>query len=284
MATDQPRNPADSADVYRSLSVAERWQRGAAGRAGTLGPVTEAMLDLAGIRPSHRVLDVAAGTGEQTLMVARRVGPDGYVLATDISAEMLDVAAESVRSAGLSNVETQVLDAQALNLAPASFDAAICRSGLMLMSDPVAALVGIRRALKAGGRLAALVFGRAEQNPLQWLPTLIARGVVGTDPPAPGEPGMFALSGHGSLEAAFQAAGFWDVVIEAIPSERRFGSAAEAVRTLRDALPSVHALLTRIDEAQRKQVWTEIERALEQFEGPDGSAAPSEMLIGHGTA
>ena len=53
--------------------------------APTLRPITDRMLDLAGIRAGHRVLDVAAGTGEQTLMAARRVGPDGFVLATDMN-------------------------------------------------------------------------------------------------------------------------------------------------------------------------------------------------------
>src|SRR3954447_9757896 len=142
MSTDQPGTPPRLSEAYRSRVVAERWRRGAAGRAGTLGPLTERMLDLAGVTTGCRVLDVAAGTGEQTLLAARRVGPGGFVLAVDISAEMLDLAAEAARAAELSNVETWVLDAQALDLDPGSFDAAICRSGLMLMSDPVAALIG----------------------------------------------------------------------------------------------------------------------------------------------
>lgn len=268
--------------MYRSREAAERWQRGAAARAGTLGPITDLMLDLAEIRPGDRVLDVAAGTGEQTLMAARRVGPDGLVLAVDVAPEMLERASEAVRAAGLSNVVTRVMDAQALDLGPEPFDAAICRSGLMLMADPVAALVGVHRALKTGGKLAALVFGPADRNPLQALPTSIARRAAGLPPLAPGEPGMFALGEPGTLEAAFQAAGFRDVDVRTIATSRRFRSAADAVRSLRDALPSVHAVLARVDGAGREQAWTEIERALTRFEGPDGLVAPGESLIGVG--
>ena len=74
------------------------------------------MLDLANLRPGNSVLDVAAGTGDQTLMAAARVGPTGYVLATDISANMLKLASDAVREAGLMNVETRVTDAENIDL------------------------------------------------------------------------------------------------------------------------------------------------------------------------
>ena len=86
--------------TYGSAIAAEGWQRGATGRAD-LRPITERMLDLAGIGPGHRVLDVAAGTGEQTLMAARRVGPRGFVLATDIAERMLAYLNEAVRKDAL---------------------------------------------------------------------------------------------------------------------------------------------------------------------------------------
>ena len=280
MAADQTDDQHGRSSAYRSRSVAAAWQRSAASRAGALGPLTETMLDLAGVGPGSRILDVAAGTGEQSIMAAQRVGPDGLVLAVDIAAEMLEVAAEQARAAGLANVETLVADAQALDLDPETFDAAICRSGLMLMAEPVAALVGIHRALKPDGKLAALVFGRAQQNPLQWLPTVIARRAAGLPPPAPGEPGMFALSEPGALEAAFHAAGFRDVAVRTMATTRRFSSAAEAVRSLRDTLPSVHAVLHHVAEPERERAWVEIERALGELEGPDGLAEPGEHLVG----
>src|SRR5262249_26521468 len=92
---------------YGSRAAAEGWRRGAAQRAERRGLATETMLDLAGIVSGSRVLDVAAGTGEQTILAARRVGPGGSVLATDIAARMLGIAAEAAHQAGLRNVATR---------------------------------------------------------------------------------------------------------------------------------------------------------------------------------
>jgi ubiquinone/menaquinone biosynthesis C-methylase UbiE len=115
------------------------------------------MLDLAEVRPGSRVLDVAAGTGDQTLMAAQRVGPAGYVLATDISASMLKLAAEAAREAGLTNVETRFMDAENIDLDADSFNAAICQLGLFLFSNPANALSEMRRVVRPGGKV-ALVF------------------------------------------------------------------------------------------------------------------------------
>ena len=101
---------------WASPEVAEQWSRRQARRDKIYGPATEMMLDLAGIKAGDRVLDVAAGTGDQTLLAARRVGPSGYVLATDLSAAMLNVAAEAARKAGLTNIETRVMDSASLEL------------------------------------------------------------------------------------------------------------------------------------------------------------------------
>jgi len=117
MTTDG-RDGGQDGGTYGSAAAAEGWRQSATARAQTMGPITERMLDLAGIEPRHRVLDVAAGTGEQTLMTARRVGPDGFVLATDIADRMLAYLSEAAREAGLANVETRVMDARQLELEP----------------------------------------------------------------------------------------------------------------------------------------------------------------------
>jgi ubiquinone/menaquinone biosynthesis C-methylase UbiE len=132
------------------------------------------MLSLAGISIVSRVLDIAAGTGEQTILAARRVGPSGSVLATDVAANMLKIAAEAARQAGLSNITTQVMDAQQLDVEPGSFDAAISHLGLMFIPDLQGALVRIRRALKPGGKFAAIVVSSAEKNRYSALPLEIA--------------------------------------------------------------------------------------------------------------
>src|SRR5262245_49282100 len=147
--TQSGRAGSHDGGIYGSAIAAEGWQRAATGRAD-LRPITERMLDLAGISSGHRVLDVAAGTGEQTLMMARRVGPHGFVLASDIAERMLAYLDEAVRKEGLTNVQTCLMDARLLELESESFDAAICRLALMLIPERERALAGIQRVLKPG--------------------------------------------------------------------------------------------------------------------------------------
>jgi ubiquinone/menaquinone biosynthesis C-methylase UbiE len=252
-------------------------------RAHVLAPLTERMLDLAGVGVGHRLLDVAAGTGEQTLAAARRVGPTGAVLAIDIAAPMLALAAEAAAQAGLQNVETRVLDARDLDLEPESFDAAISRLGLMLLPERGRALAGIHRALKSGKKFVALVLATPDECPLIALPVGIAARRAGT-PQAPfGDPGLFALGDPAVLATAYRDAGFREVAVEAVPFQRRVPSLAVAVQTVRDLLPEISQLLMHATDAERAAAWAEIEAALRQFDGGDEFIAPQTYLIGVGT-
>ena len=117
--TQAGRDGSHDGGTYGSAVAAEGWQR-VAGRTD-LQPITERMLDLAGVGSGHRVLDVAAGTGEQTLMAARRVGSHGFVLATDIADRMLAYLDEAARNEGLANLQTRLMDARLLELEPEIF-------------------------------------------------------------------------------------------------------------------------------------------------------------------
>jgi ubiquinone/menaquinone biosynthesis C-methylase UbiE len=158
---------------YASAEYAEQWRHGKRLRGEASEAVTEMMLDLAKIQVGDRVLELAAGMGDLAIMTARRVGPDGYVLATDISANMLDLAAETLREAGLTNVETRVMDAENLDVAPDSFNVALCRSALMLFPNAARAMAGVYRALKPSGKFAVTVWSTAEKNPFHALPLAI---------------------------------------------------------------------------------------------------------------
>jgi ubiquinone/menaquinone biosynthesis C-methylase UbiE len=151
------------------------------------------MLDLAGVQGGSRVLDVAAGTGESALVTARRVGPKGHVLAADISASMLNVAAEAARQASLANVETRVMNAENIELDTDPFDAVICRIALMLFPNPAKALTEMRRVVKSGGKVAVMVYAALEKNPFWGILHKTVRRLGNIPPPAPSEPWMFAL-------------------------------------------------------------------------------------------
>ncbi len=282
MTTNEPR-PSESGAAWTSGDAASGWLSGAAARGQALGPLTELMLDRAGVTVGSRVLDVGAGTGDQTVMAAQRVGADGSVLATDISASMLDLARETVRAAGLGNVETRLMDAQQLDVESGSLDAVIARFSLQFVPDVQRALTEVRRVLKPGGRFAAVVFSSIERNPYRAGPQVIASRHLGRPFPEPG-PGQFALNDPATLRDAFERAGFWAVDVREAPFLYQFPSLADALRNLQDAQPLLAKLLAELSEADRAAAWAEIERSLQPFAGRDGFAGPSEALVASGAA
>jgi SAM-dependent methyltransferase len=249
-----------------------------------LGEATEVMLDMAEVGPGDRVLDVAAGAGGQSLVAARRVGPTGRVLATDISENILIHAAEAARSEGLANVETRVMDGEDLDpVEEGSYDAAISRVGLIYFPDQQAALAGIRRALRPGGTVAAVVYGTADRNGFFSVPVGIIRRRAALGPPLPGQPGPFSLGAPGVVEEALRAAGFRDVRSRAVPSPVRMASAEECLRFERESFGALHQMLSGLDEAEREAAWDEVGEALRAFEGPEGFVGPCEMIVAAGT-
>ena len=263
--------------------TADWWSSGQASRQQIYGTATEMMLDLASVQRGSRVLDVAAGTGESTLMAAGRVGPTGYVLAADISASMLNAAAEVARKESLTNVETRVMNADNLALDADAFDAVICRIALMLFPKPAKALTEMRRVVKPGGKVAAMVYSALEKNPYHGIFYRVVRRLGKIPSPAPGEPWMYALGDPWALEDVYRRAGFLNVSVHAVPIPRRFPSAADAIRSMRNSAGDLRELMSRLHDADRELAWAEIEQQLRQFEGPNGFEAPGEVLIGVGT-
>ena len=246
-----------------------------------LGQATEIMLDVAGVGPGSRVLDVAAGAGGQTLSAARRVGPTGYVLATDISSKILEYTLEAAQKQGLANVETHVMDGENLEeLDQGSFDAVISRVGLIYFPDQQKALSGMRRALKPGGRISAIVYSTPENNKFFSIPISIIRRRAQLPPPLPGQPGPFSLGSPGVLEKAYEKAGFRDVSVRTVSAPLRMPSAAECVRFERESFGALHQMLSGVDDAEKNAAWEEIEQELRQFEGPNGFEGPCELVVG----
>ncbi len=268
----------------------EQWQEAAKAWDGWgptleawLGQATEIMLDAAGVGPGSRVLDVAAGAGGQTLSAARRVGPTGHVLATDISSKILEYALEAAQKQGLTNVETRVMDGENLEeFDEGSFDAVISRVGLIYFPDQQKALSGMRRALKTGGRISAIVYSTPENNKFFSIPISIIRRRAQLPPPLPGQPGPFSLGSPGVLDKAYEKAGFRDVRARTVPAPLRMPSAAECVRFERESFGALHQMLSSVDDAEKNAVWEEIEQELRQFEGPDGFEGPCELVVGGG--
>ena len=282
MAMEQPQ-PGESGEAWASRDAASGWQSAAVVRGQALAPVTELLLDLAGVTVNSRVLDLGAGTGDQTLLAAQRVGPGGTVLATDISASMLDLAQEAARAADFLNVRTQVMDAQHLELESGSFDAVIARFSLQFVPDVQRALAEVLRVLKPGGRFAAVVYSTIERNPFRAAPQAIASRLAGRRFPEPG-PGQWALNDPTLLGEAFQQAGFQAVDVRPMPFVYRFPSLADALRNLEATQPLFVKLMSELSETDRAAARAEIERTFQPFVGPNGFAAPNEALVAVGTA
>lgn len=267
-------------------SAAEAWHRWGPFIGSWLADATDAMFEAARVGPGCRILDVAAGAGEQSLAAARRVGAGGHVLATDIAPALLAYAERDARAAGLGSiVATQEIDGESLmSLPAASFDAAISRVGLIYFPDQQRALAGMKHALKPGGRVAAIVYSTPDRNAFFSIPVKIIRERASLPAPLAGQPGPFSLGADGALEAAFSSAGFKEIVVRRVPSPVKLPSAAECVRFERESFGALHQMMSRLDEHQRAQVWRDIEAALTTFETKDGFVGPCEMLVGVGTA
>jgi SAM-dependent methyltransferase len=260
-------------------TYAEDWRRQAVRRGDAMASATELMLDMAGVVEGMRVLDLGAGLGDQSIKAARRVGPSGSILATDRDPAMLEGAREAVAKAGLTNVETRLMDAQAIDVEPGSFDAVITRMVLMLLPDPAKALAGAYHALKAGGGLCAMVFASAERNAFLSVPLELARRAGGLPAPDPREPSIFALGAPGAAEELLRAAGFRDVRGSAAVMPLRPASIDAAMAFLRESAPVVVMHMRRLDEAQQQRAWREIGEWLAARAGPEGLNLDGECLV-----
>ncbi len=263
----------DGAAWRRWNPTLDRWYGGA----------TRQMLDMVRLLPGQRVLDIAAGAGEPAVSVAERVGPEGYVLATDISEGIVELAQQVARERGLAQIETRAMDGEKLDLPDATFDAVVCRLGLMYMPHPVTALREWRRALKTGGRVGVVVFSTPDRNPWGAMPASIIRRRAQLAPPAAGQPGPFSLGSPGMLQEVFREAGFADIEVYAVPVPHEASRAAEFVRVAREAFGAFNAMMAHLPAAERDSVWDEIEAEMRHFESPDGFEVPGECLVGAAT-
>jgi ubiquinone/menaquinone biosynthesis C-methylase UbiE len=244
-----------------------------------LGDATARMLDAAHIAPGAHVLDVAAGTGDQTLDLAERVGPSGYVLATDLSPRCVELAEINVMRAGYRHVDVQVTDGETLDMTE-RFDAVICRLGLMFYPDPASGVSQMSAALKPGGTAAALVFSDAVNNPC--IAATIATALkhnsaVAFDPHRAG--GLLSLGRPGLMTALFEQAGFVDVETHSLSAPMRLAGVDDYLQFLRTSAGPVLHLLAGLDAPMRTAAWADMRNQLQQFDTADGWTGPNELLL-----
>ena len=225
--------------------------------------VNDRLVDLAAVRAGNRVLDIATGSGEPALTAARAVGQSGRVLAVDMSPGMLAIARERIDAAGLTNVDLVESDAESMSLDPHSFDAALCRWGLMFMPDLDGVVRAMHRTLKPGGHFATAVWSVADKVPMLGLARDAIQRITGITPP-PNAPGPMKLADTSILERALAAAGFRDVTIERLIVTFEFPS-PDAFADFRGQIGGTRATLSKMPADVARQVRDAIVTSSREF-------------------
>lgn len=170
-------------------------------------PVGDQLIDLLALTPGLRVLDVACGTGEPSLTIARRFGTDVRVTGVDTAEAMVARARTKAAAEGLPGADYLVMPAERLEFPSATFDRVVCRFGVMLFNDPAAGAREMWRVVKPGGRVAIAVWGPLEQlASVHTLWRLLPDYLPADQIPAP--PKMTALGAPGALNQVLSAAGW----------------------------------------------------------------------------
>jgi SAM-dependent methyltransferase len=241
--------------VRRLLTDEEVWRKYDASESRLTASVSDRMLDLAGLAPGMRVLDLATGRGEPAIRAAQRVGPKGSVLGVDPSEGLLQIAREKAAAEALANLELRAVPAESLDGVGAAshFDVATVRWGLMAMSSPVAVLASARRALKPDGVLVAAVWAEPERVPYYTLPRRVFERFRSLPPIDPEAPGTFRYADPRRIARDFGHAGFAIEQIEEMDIPViEVETGAELVAWVREALGYTRLLNDLSDDDQRR--------------------------------
>lgn len=247
--------------------------------------ISERLVELAGIGPGDRVLDVAAGYGEPSLSAAKRVGADGTVVATDISAEMLAFGRERAEAAGLENIEFMKADASTLDFPKESFDGALSRWGIIFEPDGEAAAERVRGFLKPGARMAISSWGPPDRVPMLGVPMKTAMARLNVPPPRPGTPGPLSRPTPEAIGGLLEGGGFTDVEVEEVEVVMPFESPEMFTIFVREIAPPITALIEPHPEDVQKETWEAITEAAREFAADDGTVTlTNQALMAAGTA
>jgi SAM-dependent methyltransferase len=250
----------------------------------TTGAVSDRMIQMAAIEAGDRVLDVAAGYGEPTLRAARVVGPEGSVVASDISAGMLEYGRERAADAGLENIEFVESDAISLDLPAQSFDAALSRFGIIFEPDGEGAAARVRTFLKPGTRMAIASWGPADRVPMLAVPMMTAMKQLDSPPPPPGRPGPLSRPTPEAIGGLLEGGGFSGIEVEEIVLPMEWESPQEFTRFVKEIAPPVSNLLKPHPQEVQDETWAAITDAVGEYVVDGRVRMDSLALVAAGSA
>ncbi|MGH9952700.1 MAG: class I SAM-dependent methyltransferase [Nitrososphaeraceae archaeon] len=247
-------------------SVAAEWQKWWKTTETAAEKVSRRLIELAEIKPGSKVLDIATGIGEPAITAAKKVGDGGHVLATDISPQMLSIAKQRAISLGLQNViEFKEGDAETIDLQTSTFNAELCRFGLMFLPDLKTGLSNLYRSLVHGGRLAAAVWASPDKVPFIALALNTVMKETNSPQPASGIPGPFSLSDENILTDSFINSRFTDINIDRINVVFNFNSAEDYTNFVIGTAAPIRAMVANETLERRKGVLKAVTQSVRKY-------------------
>jgi len=241
--------------------------------------ISERLVELAGVRSGSRILDVAAGYGEPALTAAHRAGPEGRVVATDISAEMLAFGRERAAAAGLGNVEFVESDASSLDFPPASFDAAVSRWGIIFEPDAEVAAARIRDFLEPGARIAISSWGEPDQVPFLSIPMRTTMERLSVPPPPAGTPGPLSRPTPAALGGLLEGGGFSEVAVEQNEVTFKFDSPEHFTAYVKAIAAPIRAMIAQHAGQAQEEAWDAITQAAAEVAGGSKPLSLSNVVL-----
>lgn len=229
------------------------------------------MIEAVALQPGDRVLELAAGPGDTGFLAAELVQPGGKLISSDSSPAMVELARARAAAQGIGNAEFRTLDMEWIDLPAASVEVVLCRWGIMLSSDPAAAVQDWRRVLAPGGRLAVAVWDVPERNPWSTIPSVALAALGHAPPPDRTGPGMFALSDPARLRDLLADAGFVLSTVQAVELERRYPSVQAWIDEAVDVSAMFGAAWSPLSEHERTETLSEIARLAAPYTAADGA-------------
>lgn len=283
MPISNPKHDDNQADevVREWRENASYWQKHSEAIRTMFQPITQALIDDAGIVAGQSILDVAGGSGEPSLTISKTVGPTGSVICTDVVAEMVNIAQSEARQKGLTNIEFRQCAADSLPFENDSFDVAVCRLGAMFFPDPLAALREMLRVTKPSGVIALAVWGRSELNPFFSLSNeALERQLPAGAPADPDAPGAFRFAEPGKLARILQQAGAIEVkdhplefqIVAPFTPKEFWEMRSETSGTLREKLAT-------LSQRQKELIAQEVEEAASEFFSDNQMRLPANVII-----
>jgi ubiquinone/menaquinone biosynthesis C-methylase UbiE len=243
-------------------------------------PVTQALIEDAGITSCSAVLDVATGTGEPALSIADLVGPEGKVVGTDAVPEMVEAARREGSRRKLQNASFEVAFSESLPFLDNTFDAAVSRFGVMFFPSPVDCVRDILRVLKPSGRIAMAVWHFAERNPFDYTVSEVVERYVESAAPTLASPDMFRFAKPGELLAVLVRAGATATSERLLRFSIRASISVEDFWTLRSEMSEkLRTKLALLSKPQMAELKREVIKAISAYSSESGISFPSEVLI-----